>query len=536
MSLSENLTDKVKKAFRYVHGSNYDKDMKSKVVNILNKTFNIDLSGYTSRIYGMAETDFNNEEYEKYINDSNEEYKDYVKSKDKEFHSAFDELKIQKVTEYWKLTYELCVKDESKEDIKKHAGIMLELYNTELNRIQNMKKELGTESGNKNINYLGAQAGLNEAGVDSEIKAYISSNNEDSSGLNTYDRELIQIISSVAKFYINHIPTYRGALKTLVSGGNIIKFENDLAIKHLTDNLTAYTEDDDDKIEYTNDKKIKLTKTLDASKQIKDAKREYKRVLIEDNKLVYQTIGEKGEIDMGYYKWKNIINEDNTYQVKTDFKEFDDVKDDCSGSIEFVINLMESDKEALFKSKISINDLMLWQKSAAKTLYNNGWICYVRNEEGKWSECIGPTLEDTIIKTDEIISKGVKFLQPGDLLLCAGNPDHGEFYVGDGYTVTYVNPLAPDKKKSGISEIAIPTSFPPVNGLKAEGTFAWGNVRDEFPVESGSGHKHYFYYDSVANCFRHCECGKEPTDSAELHKASDCLYGEREYKVIWRKK
>ena len=31
---------------------------------------------------------------------------------------------------------------------------------------------------------------------------------------------------------------------------------------------------------------------------------------------------------------------------------------------------------------------------------------------------------------DIIINKGVKFLQPGDLLICNG---HAEFYVGDGY-------------------------------------------------------------------------------------------------------
>ena len=128
------------------------------------------------------------------------------------------------------------------------------------------------------------------------------------------------------------------------------------------------------------------------------------------------------------------------------------------------------------------------------------------------------------------------------------NPGHGEFYVGGGgkedknkYNVTYVNSNADtnnEKKKSGISSIEVPISFISPNSLKAEGTFAWGSVKDEFPVESSTGQKHYFYYDSIANVFRHCECGRE-IDVA--HSTSCALspsnenYG-RQYTVIWRKK
>ena len=81
MSLSENLTPKVKTAFKKVHGSNYDKNMKSKVVDLLNRTFNINLSGYSAMVYGMTETEwdlseFINDEIVNDMNDSNEDYKE----------------------------------------------------------------------------------------------------------------------------------------------------------------------------------------------------------------------------------------------------------------------------------------------------------------------------------------------------------------------------------------------------------------------------------------------------------------------------
>ena len=393
--------------------------------------------------------------------------------------------------------------------------------------------------------YVAYLMGLNTFGANGETPTNNPPGNNATSGTIIYDRELIKTIVSAAEFYINHIPTYKGKLKTRVDKGNISYDENDLAIKHLTDNLTEYTSADTTTIEYTNDKKIKLTKTFDKNNKITAAKREFKIINEIDNKQMYYDSYKykPDEPILGHYKWKDIINNGNSYSVNTNFTGWDYTKDDCSGSIELILNLRESVIDALFNKGITTDNLKSWNNDTAEVLYKKGWVCYYRNDQGIWSECHGTTLEDITDKTNDIKTNGIKFLQPGDLLLCTG---HGEFYVGGcgkeekyKYNVTYVDEEArtnDEKKKSGISKITAPTSFSAPNSIKAEGTFAWGNVKDEFPVESGSGHKHYFYYDSVANCFRHCECGKEPTDSAELHKASDCLYGEREYKVIWRKK
>ena len=399
-----------------------------------------------------------------------------------------------------------------------------------------MRQDLGKDALESNTDSMAFNNAQNNSEiVRKETPTNIPPSNNANSGTSTYDRDLIKTIVSVAEFYINHIPTYSGKLKTAVSGGEVVNYENDLALNHLTSDLTEYIEDNTDTIEYINDKKIKLTKTFDKNNKITAAKREFKIINETDNKQMYYDSYKykPDEPILGHYKWKDIINNGNSYSVNTNFTGWDYTKDDCSGSIELILNLKESGTNALFNKGITTNDLMLWEKSTAEALYKKGWVCYVKNTDlGVWSECKGPTLNDISDKTTDIKTKGINFLQPGDLLLCTG---HGEFYVGNGYTVDYVNPLAPtndEKKKSGISKIVAPTSFSAPKGLKAEGTFAWGNVKDEFPVESRLGQKNYFYYDPVVNVFRHCECGQDPITGAH----DNCDFNNHEYIVIWRKK
>ena len=66
-------------------------------------------------------------------------------------------------------------------------------------------------------------------------------------------------------------------------------------------------------------------------------------------------------------------------------------------------------------------------------------------------------------------------------------------------------------------------------------------MKDEFPSENRDGKRHYFYYDEVANVFRHCECGHwQPME--ENQHASSCSMNpnnenyDRKYTVIWRKR
>ena len=155
----------------------------------------------------MTGTEFNNEEFEEYIKDSNEEYADYVKSGAKEFHSAFDELKIQKVTKIWELTYNLCVINNSEEDIKQHSEVMLKLNKTELNRIQNMKIELGTNDLNSNKNYVASSSVINKLiNLFKKIfcEPYIQSNSNNKNKKMSFDKAL----QGIATIYSENVYTY----------------------------------------------------------------------------------------------------------------------------------------------------------------------------------------------------------------------------------------------------------------------------------------------------------------------------------------
>ena len=473
-------------------------------------------------VYGMTGTEWQYGDVE--FNYTSDEIKNNIATK---IHEGLSDERKQELLLFWAGLYNVSKKDST------YAAFEYEAYNNvrNLEKLKNIPKDLSKDALESNTDSIAFNNAMNEVGVIGKTQPSIPPSSNESSGTITYDRELIKIIVSAAKFYINHIPTYQGKLKAMVDDGAIINYENDLAYNHLADNLLEYPNPTNtDNIKYSADHKIKTTKTVENGKP--KATREFNTINMEAGKPMYFSPS------MGYYKWKDIINNGNLYQVKTDFTGWDYTKDDCSGSIEFVLNIRESENNALYNTGITTNDLMLWQRSTAEALYNKGWVCYYRDDSsGKWSECFGTTLDKTIDNTNEIKTKGVKFLQLGDLLLCAGNPGHGEFYVGDEYTVDYEKSVdeEPDRdkrKKSGISKITAHPNFSQVSGLKAEGTFAWGNVKDEFPVESSSGHKNYFYYDPIANIFRHCECGQDPVTGAH----DNCDFNNREYTVIWRKK
>lgn len=94
--------------------------------------------------------------------------------------------------------------------------------------------------------------------------------------------------------------------------GAIINYENDLAYNHLADNLLEYPNPTNtDNIKYSADYKIKTTKTVENGKP--KATREFNTINKEAGKPMYFSSS------MGYYKWKDIINDENSYNVNTDF-------------------------------------------------------------------------------------------------------------------------------------------------------------------------------------------------------------------------
>ena len=509
MSLSENLTDKVKKAFRYVHKGNYDEDMKSKVVNILNRTFNIDLSGYTTRIYGMTGTEFNNEEFEEYIKDSNEEYEDYVKSGAKEFHSAFDELKIQKVTEIWELTYDLCVIDKIEGKMKEHAGIMLGLYKSELNRIQNMKKELGTNDLNSNNNYVALSSVINKL-INLFKKIFCepfiqsnSSNNEDIKVGAT-----LKHLDELAVWYINHIATYGSQLKG---------------------KREYYNEATDIAKEYFNERVTFKEVNGQTTYRIKDEYKNVDLIMMNDKQLGGD--GDEGRLGYKYDAFEDYAKNYITDTEKT-YGKFSG--DDCSGFVLGLIRLVSKGdlgKDAKNNGGLDLKNTNSYKiredKNFEKCMLNIGFHKYYLNgTEWKHKYIKNGVVEDN--ETNEV--EGINFLQPGDMLVCDG---HVEFYNGFKYTIEYKDKR--EGKKSGIESITRGERLKPGinnNGRdtndkgRAYGTFGWGRVRDVYPSEAigdGGERNTYYYFTFNAN-----------TKMFELHYSSSSP-GETTYKTIWRK-
>ena len=93
----------------------------------------------------------------------------------------------------------------------------------------------------------------------------------------------------------------------------------------------------------------------------------------------------------------------------------------------------------------------------------------------------------------------------------------------------------------------MPDKFYKTTDKIAKGTFSWGSVKDEFPVESAGEHElgegmNYFYYDTSydnhlkhnKNYFWHCECGVNDVNKQHTNGCSFKNDG-KFYFVIWRK-
>ena len=133
----------------------------------------------------------------------------------------------------------------------------------------------------------------------------------------------------------------------------------------------------------------------------------------------------------------------------------------------------------------------------------------------------------------------VEDLKVGDLLI---SKEHAEFYVGVLYASEYYDnksDIRNVRKRSGTKTInyLYGPEAPNVAGGKANGTFSWGNVKDEFPTESKDEKYTYFFKKDGEAYFRLCHCGAEPTSTDSYHKILGCDYGTEtcRYEVIWRK-
>ena len=72
----------------------------------------------------------------------------------------------------------------------------------------------------------------------------------------------------------------------------------------------------------------------------------------------------------------------------------------------------------------------------------------------------------------------------------------------------------------------------------AQGTFGWGGVHDEFPLENSKSVSDIVYFYKVGNVFRKCTCGCTGNMTIKGNHSQDCqnnnLDDNHKYSVIWR--
>ena len=499
MSLSDNYSGKVKTAFNNVHPKGYSKNMKSKVVDLLNRTFNINLSGYTPSIFGFTGTELTDEEMEDYMKISN----DYSAGK---LHYVFGENDIEKITATWDKVYSMCIENNMSSLVITHAETMFNQYSNELQRIHNIPKDIGKESLSKNIDYVAQTSGINNSGVSGHTPPIIPYDNTVSETINS--GSFIDCVEKLAKLYINHVGTYMKTFKTTSEDINS-HYSTNRAYEYLTNNgvtIGAYDE---------NKKGFSVEAPTSHGNNIY-AESSWMHYVYDENSDGAGMIG----------NWH--------------------VRDDCSGFVKAAIKLAGKEFTG-FKTDL-ING---YDKSLAPNLSLSGYDLY-QYSNGVWCKIGFSSLDSSSIIVEPALQEGevmgLDFLKPGDILVTSG---HAEIYVGNNYNKVLDGVEDRNNQKKDYiwndSDVAHTDTTPGYTNKGTtenpiyvkEGTFSWGNVVDEFPTETKDGNRHYFYYDSGANCFRHCECGNGPDKDDTVHwnnGRTGCNFHRREYTVIWRKK
>ena len=352
-------------------------------------------------------------------------------------------------------------------------------------------------------------------------KKVVENNGEIAPKLEVTSRETVKVgailkyLDELAVWYINHVATYGSQLK---GKRDYYNDATKVAKAYFDERVTKNEEDP-------------------PTYRIKDIFKDIDLKMINDKQ-------KGGSGDEGRLGYKYDIFEDYAEDYETDkeklYGKF--TGDDCSGFILGVIRL--TSKGDLGKSGIAGDaglDLVDTGTSTIRTnsnfeksMLNLGFHkYYYKDNEKIWKHKYIDSGAVVDKETTEV--KGIGFLQPGDMLVCEG---HVEFYNGFTYSVIYNDMSARTieaKKQSGISSISRDERLKPGinnNGKdtkdngRAYGTFSWGRVEDEYPVEAaGDGNEKntnfYFTFNQTTKMF-------------ELHYSSSS-HGQTTYKTIWRK-
>ena len=106
------------------------------------------------------------------------------------------------------------------------------------------------------------------------------------------------------------------------------------------------------------------------------------------------------------------------------------------------------------------------------------------------------------------------------------------------YNSIYANTLTNKRngwKKSGIKKLGEGIEIPKTDNI-ARGTFGWGSVHDEFPLENKQGTERRYFYYNPNGYFQLCECGQIDEHSTSCSMYENSTHKSKKYTVIWRKK
>ncbi|MDO5564594.1 MAG: hypothetical protein Q4F88_05135 [Eubacteriales bacterium] len=338
-----------------------------------------------------------------------------------------------------------------------------------------------------------------------------------------YDEKLMSGIMTLAKWYINHIPTYQNSLN---SSRHCYYYDsNDLARDYF-DNYAEAKDSNGDLL------KNPTLRTPDEQKQQNGTA--YEEIhLISENRLAYRVplleeYANNKETNEKYVYGNNIFS---GY-----------TGDDCNAFVMGVIRLVsEGDRgeKGDDKNRLDSTGMQLQNTSAEKmgiddnfekAMLNLGYEKYALRGN-QWYKFEMVNVGDEVREEREPLSiaMSVNFLQPGDILITDGTYPNGskgsghvEFYLGLDFDVTYNAKTDSEgelfiEKNNGIESITI-------KGTTTQGhnTFGWGRVFNTFPREDSE-----CFYLNNKNSFSICN-GKCTNGN---HTGGDT----RCYKEIWRK-
>ena len=384
--------------------------------------------------------------------------------------------------------------------------------------------------------------------TDTIVSAFIKS--EDVNNTNEFD-DVLAAIEKAAVFYINNVATYKGNLKN--GGTEKRALETNLARNNLKKHLRPLLVELNEK-QFLEDNKILYTFTSEAHKVNPSDKTLIDNIESRDMSPNNDTACDIYKNDHLWYRWIDKID----YRFSANkVEKFSHTRDDCSGFAKLVTVLANEGENINIYNAQELMNINLEninnQVPVVQTLLNNGYEVFIAHTTDEYKgKCVNIRQVDGINTIVDIaMPLSIDFLEPGDMLI-ANNLNttktefHIEFYVGYDYPTTQYylykkKALRNELKKFGIKSLGEGKRIKISDDGRAEGTFSWGNVNDEFPTENKQGNfKHYFYF-NPNGYFQHCECGKHPMPIPPEEHSITCSMNEkypntyREYKVIWRK-